>query len=198
VLAPPKTECSDSSLAAGHEVDSDLAIMQAIAKGDETALSMLLLRYEQDVRRIVGRLTAWSSDVDDLVQDVFVKAWLRAKTYSGHGSLRGWLLQLALNRCRNHHRTTKRLWRNAMRLAVAGRIGTAQAELVEDHRWSLVQHALTQLTYKDRELLVLVYMEQHEIRTLAKQWAVSESTLHVRLHRARKRILKLIEVGKST
>ncbi len=56
------------------------------------------------ISRLVYRLTGYRSDVDDLVQDVFVAALVAWPKFRGDSSARTWITRIALNRCRLYHR----------------------------------------------------------------------------------------------
>jgi hypothetical protein len=76
--------------------EDELEWMRSIANGDPLAIESLLDRYQQGIRNLVGRLTAWSSDVDDLTQEVFLKAWQRAAQFNRQVSLQNWLYTIAV------------------------------------------------------------------------------------------------------
>lgn len=194
---------------------SDIELMRNVADGKIGALEQLLEDHQVDVRRMVGRLTAWSSDVDDLTQEVFLKAWRAAKSFDGRGSLRNWLLTIAVRQCRNHHRAATR-WMNALaRFAQfkrdqpnspslypttssseeASSLTESQANQPEnnDPRWQSMSEALSKLPCRDRELLVLIIMEQKAPVEVASLLNITTHNLYVRLHRAKARLTKQLE-----
>ena len=167
------------------------------------ALDRLIGEHQADVRRMVGRLTAWGNDVDDLTQEVFLKAWKSARSFDGRGALRSWLLAIAVRQCRNHHRATTRLLNALTRLAQRTpspltAVGTTENEVVMDERWLEVQGALARLSSRDRELLVLLVMEQQAAEEVAKMLGITTNTLYVRLHRAKIRLTRLLQHKSTT
>lgn len=171
--------------------EDELEWMRSIANGDPLAIESLLDRYQQGIRNLVGRLTAWSSDVDDLTQEVFLKAWQRAAQFNRQVSLQNWLYTIAVNQCRNHRRGLQRWWKMLDRLFEHRHYNPVDATRVfeeQNEAWNELQQALLQLKAADRELLVLTYMEEKNTAEITQILAISENSYYVRLHRAKERL----------
>jgi len=87
---------------AGH-ADEDARLVRKAGEGDEAAFTRL---YERYARVIHGLLLARvpRTDVDDLVQDVFLAAWNRLPSLRDPGAFGGWLAAIARNRAADFHR----------------------------------------------------------------------------------------------
>lgn len=85
------------------ESAEDAALVRAACEGDRAAFGQL---YERYARVVHGVLLARvpPDDVEDLVQDVFLKAWLRLRTLRDDSSFGAWLAAIARNRAADHHR----------------------------------------------------------------------------------------------
>jgi len=176
VAAPPLDE---PVLAAG------LAARQA------GALEGLVEKYGARLQRLVGRLTAWSGDTEDLVQDVFVAAWERAHTFRGQSSLETWLVAIALNRARKWHRARRvaRAWYENVKAALAGAASNQSPARQPTNAMSDRLHAaLGRLRHRDREVLVLYYFDELGTDEIAAVAGRTRSAIEVALHRARQRL----------
>ena len=83
-------------------VDRTLTDEQLAAKareGDAAAMEELYLRYRQPVFRIVYRSTRNIDEAEDIVQDVFLKAFERLHTFREQSRFSTWLMRIALNLC---------------------------------------------------------------------------------------------------
>ena len=60
-----------------------------------------------------------------------------------------------------------------------------RVEQNEDPRWDSIQSAMKTLDYRDREILVLVYLQGNTVKELAQTMNEKTNTLEVRLHRAK-------------
>jgi RNA polymerase sigma-70 factor (ECF subfamily) len=86
----------------GH-ASEDATLVRGILAGDETAFAALYTRY---ARVVHGLLLARvpRSDVEDLVQDVFLTAWRRLDGLRDPAAFGGWLAMIARNRAADFHR----------------------------------------------------------------------------------------------
>ncbi len=171
--------------------EADARLMQRLADGDPMAMPELIAAHGDRLARLVGRMTAWSGDQDDLLQEVLVSAWEQAGSYQGQGSLAGWLRMIAVNRCRNHHRTRRAL----TRLLEAARMRMSRPEPEPDllEIGELTRRALQQLTVDERTVIVLVYLEELPGPEVARLLNIKPETLYVRLHRARQHLKRILE-----
>ncbi len=161
-------------LAAGDEA----ALVARAVSGDRQAVGQLVAAHQQRIARLVQRLLAWPDDVDDVVQDVFVDALRSLARFDGHSSLATWLVRIAINRCRSHQRRRwlrlgflRRLNADAATGATA-RDHTATQETVEE-----VQKAIRQLKPRDREVIVLRYLEDVSPEDIARTLGLSRGAV---------------------
>ena len=86
-----------------HEVSDDAILVRAAQEGDRAAFGHL---YERYARMVHGVLLAKVpvSAVDDLVQEVFLRALRRLSTLRESGSFGAWLAAIARNRANDYHR----------------------------------------------------------------------------------------------
>lgn len=187
--------CSSIQPASG---DSEL--VQRLVQRQADAMDDLIDRHATRLRQTIGRLLAWSSDVDDVLQEVLVLAWRRIDTFHGTGSLEDWLVSMAFHRCRDHQRSLRRRWAHWLRYADRSLAPSNQSPSThhtnlptETAAWQQLQHAMQQLSASDRELLVMLYLEAWSLQQLADHLGISIATLQVRLHRARSRLKHHIE-----
>ena len=164
------------------------ALMRRVAAGDAKALEQMIAQYGAMLNRLIGRLTSWSSDREDLLQDVFLAVWQKADRFQDRGSLEGWLRQVAINRCRNHHRWSKRFraFLEQFKLIAPGRRSTSDESKLDERQ--SIEAALAHLNSSDRMVLVLYYLEEMPAGEVAESLGIRVETFHVRLHRARNRL----------
>ena len=192
VETPPDFANSQS----GEKVlDSEgLALMRRLGSGDESALTELIELHGQMLARLVGRLTAWNSDHEDVFQEVLLQIWQKANSYRGTGPLEGWLRRLAVNRCRNHLRR-----QNSFRKLLANWFEQNRKQVTDataDEPSSKIQNALAELSLNERTVLVLYYLEEMSGAEAATALGIKTESFHVRLHRARRK-LKSVLVAKG-
>ena len=85
------------------------AVVAAARAGDESAFSELVERYRRELQVHCYRMLGSFEDSEDLVQETFLRAWRKRKSFKGISSFRAWLYRIATNACldalkrRPHH-----------------------------------------------------------------------------------------------
>ena len=169
----------------------DLDLARRLASDTSGALDEVVQTHGAHLRRLLGSLSGWSDDLDDLMQETLLKAWTNAKTYRGEAPLQHWLTRIAVGVCRNHQRSSRRWFKHLRSYWSQQTPDSAIAK--EDPRVDEMQQAMNRLSHSDRELLVLFHIEQQSPDVMATVLSVKIETLHVRLHRARTRLRDLLK-----
>lgn len=134
---------------------------------------------------------------EEAVQEAFVRAWQKARGGDEVDSWPAWILTVALNQTRNHFRRLGRE-RSALR-RLAGLLEPHQRELA-DRVASHVDliRAMSGLTRREREVVALHYRLDMQVADIAKTLHIEEGTVKTLLHRARGRLLPLVEDRSSS
>ena len=138
--------------------------------------------------RAIGRgLLPRAADLDDFVQDVVVRVYLKRGQLRDDGRLPQWIASIASNAARTGRRSRPPLPVTAMTLDVASDPTPVEhVELAE--RWRQVIHALNELSDADRELLTAHYIDEVDREEARRRFGYSYTGLTTRLHRARGRL----------
>jgi len=174
------------------QMSEDLALVERFRRGDDSAFDRIVERYSAQVAALAHNLLGWPRDVDDIVQEVFVAAFLGLKSFRGDCTLRAWLFTITLNKCRSYHR-----YRRMLRLRVRAMDNTqaspamdeaAEKDMVDQETFARVRAAVRVLPPKYREVVVLRYLEGLETSDICRILGISVGTFNMRLNRARKRL----------
>jgi RNA polymerase sigma factor (sigma-70 family) len=151
----------------------------------------IVARHHPQVARLAHRLLGWRDRdaVDDVVQEVFLVALTRLKDFRGESSLATWLMGITVNQCRAHRR------RSALRLTWLRQMWS-RAETNHQPVWAdedtetsqQVRGAIAALPPRDRDVIVLFYLEDCSVARIAKLLGAKPNAIEVRLHRARQRL----------
>ena len=77
----------------------DSELVRQFNNGNEKAFNVLVKRHQPRLRQIASILMKDDQDALDMVQDVFVKAYFKLKTFREESSLYTWLYRILYNRC---------------------------------------------------------------------------------------------------
>lgn len=184
-------------------------LVQSEGSGDSAALpsdeptsswalnaSELYRAHVRSVHRYLGSRVGYDLG-EELTAQTFVEAWARRETYDPErGTVRAWLLGIALNVMRHHFRQERRQARAHMALAAQRRLATL-ADVVEEEvsealaaaeRMAMVDLALGRAQRIDREVLLLAAQPGATYQRMADHLDVPIGTVRSRLARARRRL----------
>lgn len=180
------------------EVDREASLVERLQSRDPSATQDLIDLHGEVIRKLVGRLMAFDPEMEDVIQNTLVQVWRNIGSFRNQSSLKTWIMRIAMMQCRNQQRSVRRWMR---RLHDRWKLDSTQsgnaqfANNRDDPRWELIQAAMQQLPYRDREILVLVYLEGNSVQELSGTMNEKTNTLEVRLHRAKKLLKQTIERG---
>ncbi len=83
-----------------REIDQEL--VGRVQQGDKKAFDLLVLKYQLRVSKLVSRFLRNQSDVPDVVQDAFIKAYRALPNFRGDSAFYTWLYRIAINTAKNH------------------------------------------------------------------------------------------------
>lgn len=80
---------------------TDQALVERVQSGDQQSFNLLVIRYQHKVAKIASRYIP-SSDVPDVVQESFIKAYRALKLFRGESAFYTWLYRIVINTAKNH------------------------------------------------------------------------------------------------
>lgn len=84
------------------EQNIDRKLVERAQKGDKRAFDLLVRKYQHKVISLISRYINNASDVHDVAQEAFVKAYRALGTFRGDSAFYTWLYRIAVNSAKNH------------------------------------------------------------------------------------------------
>ena len=152
------------------------------------------------IRESITRIVRKPGDIEDVLQEVFIRAWKQRENWSEIRNLRNWLTRIAINLSLNHLRGRNRKRElligdtqpeanedYALRRALTDLVTPGpESQLIRNNRRDIVRHAIADLPVEKREVLELVDQEDFSIRETSEQLEIPYGTVKSRLHYGRK------------
>jgi RNA polymerase sigma-70 factor (ECF subfamily) len=192
-LALPRARPTAASMTAipfsDVRAEEDALLVRRARSGDETAFTDLYRRY---VRVVHGLLLARipPSEVEDLVQDVFLSAWKRLDSLRDPGAFGGWLSMIARNRAADLHRREAETLRS-MELPESIRSHDTTAERVDA---LTILSVIRGLPDAYCETLILRLVEGLTGPEIAQRTGLTAASVRVNLHRGMKLLRERLNV----
>ncbi len=162
--------------------------------GDQTALGQLFERFQPAVLAIIRRRVSDDADVQELAQDVFIKAMQKLHQLREPAAFPGWLRSIAVRHSINHLQRRK-----ATVVSDTDMVGQTAGDSVSPDEGALVaernqqlQAGLASLGEIDRRTLVAFYLHGQSLIEMADAFDAPVGTIKRRLHVARKRLAEKI------
>ncbi len=183
----------------------ELALARACAKGCETAWECFLNRYRQKLYDAAGTIAKEESAARELADSLYTELFgtrqsadgqriSKLASYTGRGSLEGWLRTVLAQDYINRYRSQRRLVSFDDKMQ-AGQQYQASAEVPADARLdAAVDAALVELPAEERLILASYYLDGRTLAEIARMLGVHESTISRRVEKItaslRKRIVR--------
>ncbi|MBI5773867.1 MAG: sigma-70 family RNA polymerase sigma factor [Verrucomicrobia bacterium] len=180
---------------------SDADLIAAVLKGDTASFEPLVAKYQPRVFATARRYARRESEVEDIVQEVFIKAFQKLGSFRGEAPFEHWLMRLAVRTCydflREHQRNRETAFTDFATEDTSwlDRYNTASPESAEaaKHARELVEQVMAQLTPDARLILTLLEIEDRSVKEIAALTGWSTPLVKVRAFRARAQMRKVLE-----
>ena len=77
--------------------DPDIDLVQRTVAGDQRAYSLLVLKYQRRIQRLIGRMVRDVDLVEDIAQETFIRAYRALPKFRGESQFYTWLYRIAVN-----------------------------------------------------------------------------------------------------
>jgi RNA polymerase sigma-70 factor (ECF subfamily) len=176
----------------GGDSPTDLDLIARWKRGDERAAGELVARHAQALARFAASFGA-SDEIDDLVQDTFVRAFQSLDGFRGDSSFRTWLFtierRLLLDRRRAEKRRPSRV---EVQEGDAATEYDALDSMVADEAASRVREAMTRLSPTQREVFALRVAQGLSYKEIAELVGTTEGAARVHYHNAMRAVKEQI------
>lgn len=186
------------------DANEDQVLVQRAKAGDFGAFEQLFLKHRNLVYRFAYQMAPRRDDAEDIVQEVFVRAYQNLPRYRDEAKFTTWLLRIATNLATDRARMVQRRTNleqqeaaGALDWMTIGNPDNPEHNLETDYKVQALRKALAALPEHHRTVLVLRDLEGREYPELAEILNCSVGGAKLRVLRARRalkdRMLPLLE-----
>lgn len=196
----PRENASESSR------EDDLLVRQAIG-GGENAYRKLVEKYERALYFHILKMIKNREQVEDLVQESFVKAFNNLNSYSNTYAFSTWLYRIATNHTIDYLRKKKlqtlsidepvRTREGEMQMQLPDKQASADRQIIQKQRQRMVQNAIGDLPEKYRRVIEMRHMEEKSYQEISDILDLPLGTVKAHIFRARELLYKAMKDEKD-
>lgn len=184
--------------------DEDLLIVQRVQAGDKSAFNLLVSKYHRRVGRLLTRMVRNQEDIEDIVQETFIKAYRAIGNFRGESAFYTWLYRIAINTAKNLLITQSKK-PTALKEAYDGdsetfednaalsNIDTPESLFQTKQIGQAVNDAMSELTEELRSAIVMREIDGLSYEAIAEAMNCPIGTVRSRIFRAREAIAAKIQ-----
>lgn len=198
--APGCTTTRLCALDKGQRVsaDTDRELVRRVQKGDTKAFDLLFLRYQHKIHGLVARYVHAQEEVEDVVQEAFIKAYRALPRFRGESAFYTWLYRIAVNTSKNYLVSRARRPQGVDLDASEGDVGEVaealkdtedpESALRRDELQAVVDRAIGDLPQDLRAALTLREFDGLSYEQIATVMDCPVGTVRSRIFRAREAV----------
>jgi RNA polymerase sigma-70 factor (ECF subfamily) len=180
------------------EKEADAELVRLAQDGDERAFQALVVKYQRRIARHVARYVRRASDVEDVVQDAFIRAYRGLASFRGEASFYSWLYRIATNAAFSFLKKAAGEVEADERSDEGFEPGVSDEQsperiLLARQIGDAVERAMARLQPELAEALVLFEVEGKSYREIAQMLGTPIGTVRTRIFRAREFIARRLE-----
>jgi len=180
---------------------TDAELIAAVRRGDTASFEPLLKKYQPRVFATARRYARRESEVEDIVQEVFLKAFHKLNSFRGDAPFEHWLMRLAVRTCydflRAHQRNREMSFADVTdeQTDWLDHFAANPADPSENSAAAreLVEKVLAQLSPAARLVITLLEIEDRSVKEVAALTGWSVPVVKIRAFRARAQMRKCLE-----
>lgn len=176
---------------------SDESLATNLQAGNKQAFEILIDRYQEKMSRYAKRFFADKADVEDLVQDVFLKVYVNINSYNNSQRFSPWIYRIAHNTFVN-----KIAWKSVRKLvsidtdeiftlSLASPENVERESIKREEREQMEKH-LQKLDEKYRTPIFLFFYEELSYEEIAEVLKIPINTVGIRILRGKDKLKKLL------
>jgi RNA polymerase sigma-70 factor (ECF subfamily) len=196
----PRENASESSL------EDDVLVKKAIG-GNEEAYKKLVDKYQRALYFHILKMIKDKEQVEDLVQETFVKAFDNLNTYSTNYAFSTWLYRIATNHTIDYLRKKKlktlsidepmKTKDGEMEMQLPDESASTDRSIIRKQRQKIVQNAIKGLPEKYRKVIQLRHMEEKSYKEISDILDRPLGTVKAHIFRAREMLYKELKDKKD-
>lgn len=171
--------------------------LQKVLEGDISKFSYFIEKYKDMAFSIAFRIINNREDAEEIVQDSFLRAFKSLKKFRFDSKFSTWFYRIVVNnslsKLKREKKDTLNIDIDKVSDSIIENVESVYKGLIQADQQKFINYALNELCIEDRLLLTLYYLNENSIEEIAEITNISQETLKMKIHRARKKMYIVLE-----
>lgn len=182
----------------GRSIESkkDEEVAFLVQSGQLELFGILVEKYEEKIKRYAKKFLSNKEDINDVVQDIFIKTYENIQSFDSKRKFSPWLYRIAHNELVNTLKKKKEiipfsLFDLDIFLPQEYKNNEIENKIERERIKGIINECVEELDFKYREPIVLYYFEELSYKEIADVMQIPVSTVGIRIKRAKKKLKPL-------
>ena len=181
----------------------DRTLVTMVIEGDSSAFDTLFARHSEMIHSTLLKFLGSSDNVEDLMQEAFMKAYLKIGQYNPKYDFGAWIYTIARNTFVDFSRSRKSNALNPQNLPLESSNSTQTSPptpeeyIINAQQGAQIERYISMLPEDYRQLFELRFIDEYSYEEIAEKLQLPMGTVKTQIHRARERMCDLIRRGEN-
>lgn len=175
----------------------DQLYIDKVINGDASAFAYLVDNYKNMVFSLAYKMTKNKEEAEEISQDTFIKAFKNLSNFKGDSKFSTWLYRICyhttLDAIKKNKKNNYTFEINEVTYNQIQSVETILQGIERKERSVIMDKCLMKLPDEERSILWMFYYDELSLKEIIEVTNFSEANLKVKLHRARKKLLTIVE-----
>lgn len=175
----------------------DQLYIDKVINGDASAFAYLVDNYKNMVFSLAYKMTKNKEEAEEVSQDTFIKAFKNLSNFKGDSKFSTWLYRICyhttLDAIKKNKKNNYTFEINEVTYNQIQSLETILQGIERKERSVIMDKCLMKLPDEERSILWMFYYDELSLKEIIEVTNLSEANLKVKLHRARKKLLTIVE-----
>ena len=186
-----------------YDIYDDCTLAKMVTEGNSAAFDTLFARHSDAIYAMLLKFTGNSDDVDDLIQEAFMKAYLKIGLYDPKYDFGAWIYTIARNTFVDFSRSRKSNALNPQNLSpeidntAQSSSPTPEDYIINAQQRAQIERYISMVPEDYRQLFELRFLDEYSYEEIAEKLDMKLGTVKTRIFRVRNMMCRLITEGEE-
>ncbi|WP_299682156.1 RNA polymerase sigma factor [uncultured Tenacibaculum sp.] len=177
-------------------IKNDQTYIDKTLAGDTNSFAFLVEKYKVMVYSLAVKMLKNKEEAEEVSQDTFIKAFKNLSKFKGESKFSTWLYKIAYRNCLDAiKKNEKKYVTDVIDEITENKVRSTEnvlEQITKKERTDLLKKCLYKLPEQERSILWMFYFDELSLKEIKEVTELKESNIKVTLHRARKRLVSII------